>query len=68
MTGSILTCLIEISEGNFYVEVKNNRYRIHPTKNTTKGPLPLPLRTQYRVQNETQIGKNQKILRNNLGK
>ena len=48
--------------GNYYVVVKNNRYRIHPTENIilrlcdeSKSP-----KTQYQVQNETQIRKKSK--------
>ena len=52
--------------GEYYVEVKNHRYRIHPTENII---LRLPdeiksLRTQYQVQNESQIKRNQKVIKN----
>ena len=46
------------------VEVKDERYRKHPTENIIlreRDPLQ-SLRTQYQVQNETQIRKNQKLL------
>ena len=50
----------------YYVEVKDKRYRIHPTENNILRELdpPKPLRTQNQVQNETQIRKNQKAIRN----
>ena len=51
--------------GQYYVEVKDYRYRIHATENVklrfrieTKPP-----RTQYQVQNDTQIRKNQKVIK-----
>ena len=51
--------------GNYYVEVKDHRYRIHPTENITlrERDPPTSLRTQYRVQNETQIRGNQKVIK-----
>ena len=53
--------------GEFYVEVKDHRYKIHPTKNIIlrKRDPPLALRTHYQVQNENQIRKIQKVVRNN---
>ena len=50
--------------GEYYVEVKDHRYRIHPTEknNLRKREPPKFLRTQYQVQNETQIRKNQKVI------
>ena len=53
--------------GNYYVEVKDKRYLIHPTENIIlrKRDPPIPLRTQYQVQNETQIRKNQKVIKDN---
>ena len=53
-------------KGEYYVEVKDHRYEIHPTENIIlrlRDP-PKALRTQYRVQNETQIRKNQKVIKN----
>ena len=52
-------------DGNYYVEVKDHRYKIHPTENIIlrKRDPPNSLRTQYQVQNNTQIRKNQKVLR-----
>ena len=50
--------------GDYYVEVKDHRYKkIHPTEKNIlrKRDPPLYLRTQYQVQNETQIRKNQKV-------
>ena len=53
-------------DGKCYVEVKNHRYKNHPTENISlrKGDPPLSLRTQYQVQNETQIRRNQKVIKN----
>ena len=44
-------------DGNYYVEVKDHRCRIYPTENIIlrKQDPPSFLRTQYQVQNETQI-------------
>ena len=52
--------------GEYYVEVKDHRYKIHPTENNIlrKPDEPKFLRTQYQVQNETQIRKNQKNVKN----
>ena len=52
--------------GEYYVEVKDHRYKIHPTENIIlrKPDPPTSLRTQYRIQNETQIRKNQKVIKN----
>ena len=52
--------------GNYYVEVKDHRYKIHPTENIIlrkRDPL-TSLRTQYQVQNETKIRRNQKVIKN----
>ena len=51
--------------GNYYLEVKDHRYKIHPPENILlrKRNPPKPLRTQYQVQNETQIRTNQKVLK-----
>ena len=53
-------------DGNYYVEVKDHRYIIHPTENIIlrKRDEPKSLRTQYQVKNETQIRTNQKVIRN----
>ena len=52
--------------GQYYVEVKDHRYKIHPTENIIlrKRDPPTPLRTQYQVQNETRIRKNQNVIKN----
>ena len=49
----------------YYVKVKDRRYRTHPTENIIlrKRDPPLSLRTQYQVQNDTEIGKNQKLIK-----
>ena len=52
--------------GNYYVEVRDRCYKIHPTENIILRlrDEPKSLRTQYQVQNETQIRKNQKVIKN----
>ena len=52
--------------GEYYVEVKDHRYKIHPTENIIlrRRDEPRSLRTQYQVQKETQIRRNQKIIKN----
>ena len=52
--------------GEYYVEVKDHRYKIHPTENIIlrKRDPPKSLRTQYQIQNETQIRRNQKVIKN----
>ena len=52
--------------GEYYVEVKDHRLKIHPTENKIfrKQDPPQSLRTQYQVRNETQIRKNQKVIKN----
>ena len=53
--------------GEYYVEVKDHRYKIHPTENIIlrKRDPPTSLRTQYQVQNETQIRRKQKVIKDN---
>ena len=53
--------------GESYVEVKHHRYKIQPTENIIlrERDPPTSLRTQYQIQNETQIRKNQKVDENN---
>ena len=53
--------------GEFYVEVKDHRYNFHPTENNIlrKRDPSTSLRFQYQVQNETQIRRNQKVVKNN---
>ena len=49
----------------YYVEVRDHRYKIHPPEKITlrtRDP-PTSLRTQCPFQNETQIRKNQKVVR-----
>ena len=52
--------------GEYYVEVKDHRYKIHPTENfiLRLRDEPKSLRTQYQVKNETQVGRNQKVIKN----
>ena len=52
--------------GNYYVEVKDHRYKIHPTEKIIlrKRNPSASLRTQYQVQNETKIWRNQKVIKN----
>ena len=52
--------------GEYHVEVKDLRYKIQPTEiiiSRLRDP-PKSLRTQYQVQNETQIRKKQKLSKN----
>ena len=53
-------------DGNYYVEVKDHRYKIHPTEDVIlrKRDPPTSLRTQCQVQNETKIRRNQKVVKN----
>ena len=50
----------------YYVEVKDHRYKLHPTENIILRlrDEPKSLRIQYQVQNETQIRRNQKVVKN----
>ena len=52
--------------GEYYVEVRDHRYKIHPTENIIlrKRDESKSLRTQYQVQNETLIRRNQKVIKN----
>ena len=52
--------------GEYYVEVKDHRYKIHPTEKIIlrKRDPPTSLRTQYQVQNDTKIRRNQKVIKN----
>ena len=52
--------------GEYYVEVKDHRYKTHPTENIIlrKREPPTSLTTQYQVQNQTQIRRNQKVIKN----
>ena len=51
--------------GEYYVEVKDHRYKIHPTENIIlrKRDPSTSFRTQFQVQNETRIRKNQKVVK-----
>ena len=57
---------MEYLNGQYYKEVKDHRYKIHPTENIIlhKRDEPKSLRTQYQVQKEAQIRKNQKVNKN----
>ena len=53
------------SKGINYVEVKDKRYSIHPSEKIIlklRDP-PQSLRIQYRAQRETEIKRNQKVLK-----
>ena len=52
--------------GRYYVEVKDHRYKIHPTENfiLRLRDEPKSLRTQYQIQNHTKIRRNQKDIKN----
>ena len=52
--------------GEYYVDVKDHRYKFHPTEKNIlrKRDPPKSLRTQYQVQNEAQIRRNQKVIKN----
>ena len=52
--------------GEYYVEVKDHRYKIHPTEKIIfcKRDPPTSLRTQYQVQIENKIRRNQKVIKN----
>ena len=54
--------------GEYYVEVKDHRSKIHPTENITlrKPDPPKSLRTQYQVQKNTQTRRNQKVIKNDI--
>ena len=58
---------MKILIGNYSVEVKDHRYKIDPTQNFILRPRdpPKSLGTQYQAQNNTQIGRNQKDIKNN---
>ena len=56
--------------GKYYVEVKDKRYKIHPSENIIlrEREQPKSLRTQYQVQNDTKIRRNQKVIKDDKGK
>ena len=71
MLGSLLKYLkesIHYLDGQYYVEVKDHRYKIHQIENSIlrKRDPPNSLRTQYQVHNDTQIRRNQKVIGNNI--
>ena len=51
--------------GEYNVEVKDHRYKIHPTENIIlrKRDPPTSLRIQYHVQNQIKIRRNQKVIK-----
>ena len=53
-------------DGQCYVEVKNKQYRTHPSENSIirLRKEPKSLRTQYQMQSNTQIRKNQDVIKN----
>ena len=53
-------------DGNNYVGVKDHRCRIHRSEKIILGKRnpATSLRTQYQVENKTQFGKNQKVIKN----
>ena len=53
-------------DNQYYVEVKDHRHRIHPTEKLIlrRRDPPTSLRTQYQVQSDTQIRKDQKEIKN----
>ena len=57
---------MKLPNGQFYVEVEDKRYFLHPTENTIlrKRDPPISLGTQYQVQNETHLRKNRKVNKN----
>ena len=52
-------------DGQYYVEVRDHRYKNHPTEDISLGKRNPPqlLRTQYQVQSETQFRKKAKSCR-----
>ena len=52
--------------GEYYVEVKDHTYKNQPTENIIlrKRDLPASLKTEYQVQNETKLRRNQKVVKN----
>ena len=55
---------MKFPNGEYYVEVKDHRNKNHPTENKIlrKRDPPLSVRTQFQVQNETQITRNEKVI------
>ena len=52
--------------GEYYVQAKHHRYKVHPTEKIKlrKQDPSISLRTQYQVDNETRIRRNQKVVKN----
>ena len=52
--------------GDYYVNVKDHRYKIHPTEDMIlrKRDPPTSLRTHYQVQSGTHIRRDQKVIKN----
>ena len=52
--------------GQYYIEVKDHRYKNHRNENIILGlrDEPKSLGIQYQVQNATQIRKNQRVIKN----
>ena len=48
--------------GEYYVEVKDHRYKIHPTENIILRKRDPPT-SEYQVQNNIQVRKNQKVIK-----
>ena len=57
---------MKFPNAQYYVGVKDDRYKIHPTedKRIRKRDPPKSLRTQYQVQKKLQIRKNRKVIKN----
>ena len=53
-------------KNKYYVEVKDKRYSIHPTKNVIlrKGKQPQSSKTQKQFINDTKIRRKQKVIKN----
>ena len=52
-------------DGQNYVEIKDKRYKIHSTEKLKLQKInpPTSPRTQYQIPNETQIKKNQEVIK-----
>ena len=57
---------MKFPDSQYYVEVKDHRYKIQPTEYIILrlGDPPNSFRTQYQFQNNIQIRSNQKVIRN----
>ena len=56
--------------GKYYVEVKDKKYKIHLSENIIlrEREEPKSLRTQYQVQNDAKIRRNQHVIKDDKGK